>query len=140
MRLACSSLVLLAALAVSAGAQASPPPSASNLLRLHPAAWQLPAAPGPSAMRFEPETGEKPAQLPLAPGAVDAATLRARAAANVRTLGDGSRHAVLNGALRAWTVATIDDQGRLVQDCVHDEAQARQRIEAADAARKQGRK
>jgi hypothetical protein len=52
----------------------------------------------------------------------------------VRTLPDGSRHAVLNGAIRSWTVATIDDQGRLIQDCVQSEAAARRIIEAASAA------
>jgi hypothetical protein len=31
-------------------------------------------------------------------------------------------------------VATIDDQGRLIQDCVHSEAAARRIIEAAAAA------
>ena len=133
-------LVLIAVLAVPASALASPPPSAANLVRFHPGPWRLPVQPGLSAMRFDPETGEKPAALALAPGATDAATLRARAAANVRTFADGSRHVVLNGALRSWTVATNVDDGRLVQDCVHSEADARQRIETADAARKQVRK
>ena len=59
--------------------------------------------------------------------------MRARAETSIRALPDGSRHAVLNGALRMWTVATIDDQGRLIQDCVHGEAEARRRIEAANA-------
>ncbi len=140
MRLVLSCLILLAAAPAWAGNPASPPPSATNLLRLHAGPWRLPAPSAPSALRFEPETGEAAAELaPNAPKGA-ASTLRARAEASVRTLADGSRHAVTGGALRAWTVATIDAQGRLVQDCVHGEAEARQRIELAAAARKAVRK
>lgn len=133
-------LFLLAAVPASAGTSATAPPSAANVLRLHPGPWQLASAHLlPAGLRFEPETGEAASDLA---GTLksSAASLRARAEANVRVLADGSRHAVLNGALRSWTVATIDDQGRLVQDCVHTEAEARRRIGAATAAQKQVRK
>jgi hypothetical protein len=92
-------------------------------------------------MRFDPETGEVAGELAGAGSLkVSDDALRARAEAGVRTMPDGSRHAVLNGALRSWTIATIDDQGRVVQDCVHSEAEARQRVEAANAAKQQVRK
>ena len=77
----------------------------------------------------QPETGELPA--PPAPDArVPGASARARAESQVRTAADGSRHAVLGGAIRSWTVATIDDQGRLLQDCVKSQTEAQKRIDA----------
>ena len=133
-------LCLLAAVSARAGAPVTPSMSSANVLRLHPGPWQFPAAGvTPTAVRFEPETGEAPSDDA---GAFKhlGASLRTRAETNVRVLPDGSRHAVLNGALRSWTVATIDDQGRLVQDCVAGDAAARQRIEAATAAKKAVRK
>jgi hypothetical protein len=80
-------------------------------------------------MRFDPENGD----ATITPGAApaDESELRARAEAGVRTAPDGSQHAVVGGAFRRWTVATIDGRGRLVQDCVTSEAAARQRVEAA---------
>ena len=86
-------------------------------------------------MRFDPESGEAAAAVSTSAAAARDAELRADAESRVRLLPDGSRHAVLNGALRSWTVATIDDQGRLIQDCVHSEAEARQRIQSAAAAK-----
>jgi hypothetical protein len=135
MRLVLLCLFLFAALPAWAGAPNSPPASAANVLRLHPRPWQFPALLARAGVRFEPETGEAPAEFATV-GArqTSDASLRARAEASVRTLPDGSRHVVLNGALRSWTVATIDDQGRLVQDCVHSEADARRQVEAAAAA------
>src|ERR1043166_4926124 len=51
-------LLLLAALPAWAGAEAPAPPSASNLLRLHPGPWQLPSHGTRLGMRVDPETGE----------------------------------------------------------------------------------
>ena len=135
MRLVLLCLFLFAALPARAGAPLSAPGSAANVLRLHPGPWQLPAHVARAGMRFEPETGEAAADLAGAAAfKTSEASLRARAEANERTFPDGSRHAVLNGAIRSWTVATIDDQGRLIQDCVHSEAEALRHIEAAAAA------
>src|SRR5436309_14455593 len=112
-------LCLLAAVPASAGTPATSPPSAANLLRLHPGPWQLataqvhPVRVVTNGVRFEPETGEAASDV-AGDSRSAAASLRARAEANVRVLPDGSRHAVLNGALRSWLVATIDDQGRLM--------------------------
>ena len=133
-------LCLCLLLAVSARAQvaAHAPASATNLLRVHPGPWRLPARATLAGMRFDPEGGEAATDLGITASRDEEAAFRARAASLVRTAADGSRHLLLGGALRSWTVATIDDQGRLVQDCVQGEAEARQRIEAA--ARKRVRK
>jgi hypothetical protein len=126
-------LCLLAAAAANAAANPPAPSSAANLVRLHPGPWRLPARAALAGIRFEPESGETSKELSGGAFSADDAALRARAEASVRLMPDGSRHAVLGGALRRWTVATIDDQGRLVQDCVHSEAEARRIIEAAAA-------
>jgi hypothetical protein len=134
MRLVLLCLFLLAALPAWASTPVSRPASAANLVRLHPGPWQLPPLVTRAGMRFEPETGEAAADLAGA-GTFKAsdASLRARAEASVRVLPDGSRHAALNGALRMWTVASIDDHGQLIEDCVHSEAEARRQVEAASA-------
>lgn len=122
MRIPPLSLVLLALSvavsdrAASAGAAATPPHSAVNLVRLHPGPWRFPAAARATGLRSDPEDGSD--------GALRAFTLRdpelrARAEAGVRIAPDGSRHAVVGAALRSWTVASIDAEGRLVTDCVH---------------------
>ena len=131
-------LCLLAVAPVRAASPTPAPSSAVNLVRLHPGPWRLPAHATLAGMRYEPESGEAPGDDAATAFAGGEAALRARAEASVRTLPDGSQHAVLNGALRHWTVATIDDQGRLVQNCVHSETEARHVVEAA--TRKQVRK
>jgi hypothetical protein len=100
-------------------------------------------APARTAMRFDPETGE--ATVVEAPGSGDAALrtpsqaeARRLAAANVELRADGSQHAVVGSAFRSWTVATIDEHGRLKQDCVSSEAEAKARVDAA--AKQQVRK
>jgi hypothetical protein len=85
-----------------------------------------------AGMRYDPETGE-PAVHEGSRAA--AQVLRARAAATVTRRADGSRHARLGNAFRSWTVATINEDGNLTQDCVSSEAEARARVDAA--ARKQ---
>ncbi|HEY6195442.1 MAG TPA: hypothetical protein VI504_10400 [Candidatus Eisenbacteria bacterium] len=129
-------LLLLAALPAWAGAEAPAPPSASNLLRLHPGPWQLPSHGTRLGMRVDPETGEAAVALRGDALASSEAALRARAEASVRLAPDGSRHAVLNGAIREWVVATIDDRGRMKEDCIEGEAAARARIEATTAAKR----
>ena len=141
MRTIVTSFLLLAVAPLVALAQA-PPPSASRLVRFHPTSWQFPAA-LMAGMRFDPETGEVPvvqgtrgtSEVALAPSQARA---RAIAEANVTRRADGSRHAVVGGAFRSWTVATIDAEGRLTTDCVSTDAEAKARVDAAD--RKQVRK
>ena len=136
MRTILTSFLLLAAAPLIALAQTGhAPPSAASLVRLHPGPWRLPAM-LQAGLRFEPESGEATvvegapgaSALALAPSQAQA---RALAAANVTRRADGSRHAVLGAAYRSWTVATIDEEGRLTQDCVSSEAEARARVDAA---------
>ena len=136
---AASSVALATASEPSAAAPVAPR-SASILLRLHPSAWQMPAAVATSAgITFLPDTGE-PLELPELPTQALTMTSQDRALARVPVLehADGSRHAVLGGALRAYSVVHIAADGRLVQDCVHttEEAEA---IVGAKSPRKGGR-
>ena len=110
------------------------PPSAANLVRLHPGPWRMPTAIA-MGVRFEPETGE----ATVAEGTPGTnAVMRARsqaearviAAQNVTRHADGSRHAVLGGAFQSYEVVSIDADGRLTEDCVSTEAAARARVEA----------
>ena len=145
MRSIVTSLLLLACASSFAIAHpAAAPASAANLVRLHPGPWQPPAAVR-AGLRFEPEGGEAVTAGDATRAADDAvmrapsqAAARALAAASVTLRADGSRHAVVGSAFRQWTVATIDDNGRLTQDCVQSEAEAKARVEAA--GRKQVRK
>jgi len=129
MRLAVASLTLLviACAAQASAPQAARPASSANLLRLRPRAWQMPARVAPAGIRLEPETGapaDDPAALATPPTTL-------RSAPVVRFAPDGSRHAVIGGVIREYLVATIGKDGKLVQDCVHGEAQAKARVEAA---------
>lgn len=130
-------LLMLPASAFAADRAAAPPASAANLLRYRPGPWRLPAPWASAAIRFEPEAGEA-ATVPAVASTGEESALRRAAEAGARTHADGSRHAVLGAAFRSWTVATTDDQGRLVHECVDDLKQAQQRVEAA--ARKQVRR
>ena len=143
MRTIVMSLLLLASAPWIALAQTGhAPPSAVNLVRLHPGPWRMPAA-VVAGMRFEPETGEASVvegvpstnAVALAPSQAEARVL---AAANITRHADGSRHAVLGAAFRSYEVVTIEEDGTLRQDCVSTEAEARARVEAA--AKKQVRK
>jgi hypothetical protein len=139
-------LVLVAAVALvaSVATAATPcaaPPSAALLLRAHPGAWRLPARPATFAagMRVEPENGA-PAEA-YAPAHADAAgsvesSARARAAASIRVGPDGTAHAILGDAFRAYTVVSIDAAGRVVQTCVHSRAEAERLVRAAPAVTK----
>ena len=133
--LACAPLTALAA---TPGA----PPSAANLVRWRPAPWRMPA-PAAAAMRFDPETGEvvaipSPNSRATSAMATSRAEARRLAATSVRTSADGSRHAILGPGFGMWMVATIDDRGRLTQDCVSSQHAAEARVDAA--AKQQVRK
>ena len=128
------SLLFLLLLALPAAAlaadRAAPPPSAANLVRYRPTAWQLPAPAMRAGMRFDPETGEAIAPASQAARGATTAALRRNAEATARTNADGSRHALLGAAFRSWTVVRIGADGRLVTDCVDDLETAAKRVEA----------
>lgn len=132
MRIAYALTLLLLLPAVPfAGDRVPAPRSAALLLRVRPGVWQPPASFVPAAgLRFEPETGET---VPFAAPAQGTAAARPLAGVTVRTLADGSRHAVLGGAVRAWSVLRLDSGGWL-EDCVHSEAEAIRRVNSAPSS------
>lgn len=133
MRLVLLVALLTAALpAHAAGRSTDPPPSAANLLRLHPGPWRMPGTLA-AGMRFEPETGEAVVETGSARALLEGADARARAEAGIVRHADGSRHAVLDGALRRYVVVSVDAQGRLVQDCVPSAAEAERIVREAAA-------
>src|SRR5262249_46916240 len=80
------------------------------------------------AMTFTPETGPDPG-APAAP-ALMLVDRHARDAAEATTRIDanGASHAIVGGAVRAYTVAHVDADGKLVQECVHSSATAVDRV------------
>jgi len=134
MRTIVTSLLLLAATPLLALARPAPP-SATNLVKLHPGPWRMPT-PIMAGMRFEPETGEAAVVegTPSTSAMVLARTqaeARAIAAQNVVRHADGSRHAIVGAAFRQYVFVTTDAEGRREQDCVSSEAEMRARVEAA---------
>ena len=133
------SLPLLLLLVIPASAlateRATPPPSATNLVRYRPVAWQPPATVMRAGMRFDPETGEAIVPAVRAPRGATSAALRQDAEATVRRNADGSRHATLGSAFRSWTVVRIGEDGRLVTDCVDDLDEATRRVEGKKVPR-----
>jgi hypothetical protein len=117
----------------SVSASAAPPdcattPDHSRVVTWRTHAWRPPARVALAAgIRFEPEGG---AAAPTATDFASIAAARRQALDNVpiRTRADGSRYAVIGGLIRAYAVARVGSDGRLVQECVHSEAQAIQRV------------
>jgi hypothetical protein len=95
---------LMLAQTVSASDRATAPPSAANVVRLHPHAWHF-NVPSRAAMRFEPEAGE-PAEVAATTGTsdlartTDQARARSLASQSVRTAADGSRSSRTAGSQR----------------------------------------
>jgi hypothetical protein len=67
----------------------------------------------------------------IAPGTLGQSRADALAGVVVEVRPDGSRRAVLGGAIRAWSVASQDEHGRLQLDCTTSEAAAIARVRAA---------
>src|SRR6266487_4530249 len=101
MRLVLIPLLLFAVAPAWAATPSIPPPSAVNLVRLHPRAWSPPEPALRAGIRFDPETGETAAESPGFGRSATRASLRAQAEARVRMLPDGSRHAVVGAAFRS---------------------------------------
>ncbi len=131
-------LALGAAPAVRTDDACGPPPSASIVTAWRPRAWHPPQPSASRAgIRFEPESGEaqvSPADLQ----ALGAARRQALARVQVLTRPDGSRHAVLGGLVRAYTVLHQDADGRWTEECVPSEEQARARVRATTTSAKKG--
>ena len=122
-------LAVLLACGAATRAGAEPilnPASASILLHLHPRAWHPPAALGLAGLRTDVDPGGDGLADPMDGAFAAMREARARALANVRVelRPDGSAHAVVGGLLRAYAMARIGPEGRLVEDCTHSEAEA----------------
>ena len=63
---------------------------------------------------------------------------QALARVQVLTRPDGSRHAVLGGLIRAYTVVHVGADGWLTEECVSSEEQARARVQAHSSSAKRG--
>ena len=130
-------LVLAAAALAPALAFASPPAAgsaASRPVSFRPRAWQPPAA----AARFAAVApapgmveGSGPFPLPLGPSGLGRTRAEAIAGVKVEVRADGSRHAVLGGSIRAWSVASLGEKGELQMDCASSEAAAIAKARAA---------
>jgi len=91
-------------------------------------------ATAPSALRSDPDDGA-PASDRSGLSTEIAVQRRALADVPVQIRADGSRFARVGGHARQYTVARIAEDGSLVQDCVHSEAEA-SRLVAAPAPAK----
>jgi hypothetical protein len=133
MRLAVSLPLLLAA-AVLAPASVSSAPSAAapapRPVSFRPRAWQPPAArhavAAPAARAAAPAMveGSDPLPSPFDPEALGRTRAEALANVKIELRADGSRHAVLGNAIRAYSVAHVDENGQLQMDCATSEADA----------------
>ena len=127
-------LTIVIPLALAALALASPPALASD-----PGASPGPRVPfrprpwSPPSVRTAGMTAGDPAVEAGAPGTLGPSRAQALAGVTVEIRPDGSRHAVLGGAIRAWSVARVDECGRLQLDCVSSEAAATSRVRRAAA-------
>lgn len=92
------------------------------LLSYHPRAWQPPVVASRVAPAVVEGDGVAPAPIDaFAPGRSRAEAL---AGLKVETRADGSLHAALGGRIRAWTVATVGEDGELRLDCATSETAA----------------
>jgi hypothetical protein len=108
--------------------------AAAILLHAHPHAWQPPAAvvPARAGMTLTPESGA--AVAPTAGDMRAAAAYRsALAKIPVEFRADGSRFARLGGLVRAYMVASVAPDGRLMQECVESQPEALARVHAGTA-------
>ncbi len=120
-------LPLLAGAIALAAHAAEPTPSAATWLRLRPRAWRPPVLASTAGLRaaIDPATGEW--TLPGAtPSPLGLAAVRP--AARIDEHADGSSTLWLNGLARAYTIARIGADGRLVRDCADSGAEAMRRL------------
>ena len=103
----------------------------SPVVSWRPRAWHPPASSAAAAgLRLDPDRGVAASPGPTDFAAIAAARRQARANLVVRTAPDGSRHLVLDGIIRGYTIARVRPDGRLIEECVSSEEEARRRISA----------
>lgn len=122
------SLVVLSSTPSAARAVDGARPAAVSRALVTPAllhAWHPSGTIAPAAgIRIDPEAGPPGGLTDLA----STIAARRRALANVPVVRrpDGSRYAVVGGLVRGYTVARIQPDGSMIEDCVETETQARQ--------------
>jgi hypothetical protein len=109
----------------------TPARPASQRVSFRPRAW----SPPPAGIAARPAPGMTEGDPAAEAGASGDLPGQSRAEAFrgvvVEVRSDGSRHAVLGGAIRAWSIAGVDEHGRIQLDCASSEAAARARVRAA---------
>jgi len=115
----------------------SPAPAADyatgRAVPYRPRAWSPPSL--PNAAHVAPGITEgDPAAEAGAAGLVGPARA-SRSGIVVEMRPDGSRRAVLGGAIRMWSVASVDERGRLQLECVGSEAAAKAHVDRAGTRR-----
>lgn len=125
--------VVLSSLPSAAAAPDGAPTQKRPVVPWRPHAWHPPtsATTGAAGIRVEPEDGAAPTGMDDLAAQI-AARRQALARVPVRVHPDGSRHAVLGDLARAYTVARINADGTLSQECVHTAAQAKALMNAAE--------
>jgi len=99
-----------------------------------PRAWSPP--PLRSAAHFAPGIAEGDPAAEAGAAGLAGARAAARSGVVVEMRPDGSRHAVLGGAFRVWSVASVDEHGRLRLECVGSEAAAKARADSPGTRRR----
>jgi hypothetical protein len=117
----------LAALASAPALAADSTPAATGpRVPFKPRAWSP-----PPAVAAAHTTSAMTEGLPADAGAPGPSRAQALSRVVVEMKPDGSRHAVLGGAIRAWSVASVDEHGQLRLECVNSEAAAKARAHTA---------
>jgi hypothetical protein len=118
----------LTAVLVSPAFASDPPAIAGPRVPFRPRAWSPP--PQAAAQVAQGMIEGDPVTLLDAFGQT-----RAEALSGITVEGrpDGSRHMVLGGAIRAWSVASVDECGQVQLSCTSSAAAAKARVHAAGA-------
>ena len=124
-----SSLLIATCATVVSSASAAP---ASPRVYWRPVAWTPPAtecgAPASELATLPVTARSVDGEVPSLPD-VGAA----RAAIRIRIRPDGSRYAIVGGAIRAYMIATFDADGGVQASCVESRAEALRRVAEANA-------
>ena len=134
MRLPVPLLILLAAPLIApaeaSASSASANTPATRTVSFRPRAWQPPVARAvhTGAARVGTPGMIEGDVLPETPGGLGLTRAEALSRVKIETHADGSRHATLNGAIRMYSVASVDESGKLHLDCASSEADAIARV------------
>jgi len=119
-------LALTAALVSPAFASDFAPAATGPRVPFRPRAWSPPPLATPAHVTQGMTEGDSGALR----GVFGQTRLQALSGIPVEMRPDGSRHMVLGGAIRAWSVASLDECGEVKLDCVSSQAAAKARLRA----------